>query len=121
MNRYIAFGIMVLGLPGLVKAQGDAQTAPSGAFTQTGSFPDGINQDESKVPQYTLPQLLVASDGTSITSAEDWVRKRRPEVLRLFETQMYGKTPRDKADVTTRVRSEDKHALGGKATRREVT
>src|SRR5262249_20104996 len=83
-------------------------------------FPDGINQDESKVPPYPLPEVLVASDGSKITTAEEWKAKRRPEVLRLFETRMYGKTPREKVDMTSRVRSESTTALGGKAPRREV-
>jgi len=49
------------------------------------------NYDEAKVPKYTLPDPLVMADGAKVASAEDWKNKRRPEVLRLFETHMYGK------------------------------
>ena len=39
------------------------------------------NYDESKVPEYTLPDPLVAADGTKVTDAETWLAKRRPEIL----------------------------------------
>lgn len=51
------------------------------------------NYDESKIPAYTLPELLVAEDGTEIADAEAWETKRRPEVLAMFEEHVYGKTP----------------------------
>ena len=48
---------------------------------------------------------------------------RRPELLRLFETEMYGRVPTPPSPIRTsyRVRSEDRDALGGKAIRREIT
>ena len=54
----------------------------------------GVNYDESKVPKYALPELLVMQDGTKVTSAEMWRSKRRPEVLKLMAEQMFGKLPR---------------------------
>lgn len=83
-------------------------------------FPDGINQDEAKVPAYTLPDPLVSLDGARITAADAWWKLRRPEILRLFATEMYGKTPENKLKITARKVSEPKDVLGGKATRQEV-
>jgi hypothetical protein len=113
---WLAF--IIIGLPMTARSQARDDKALITAAPQ--DFPDGINQDESKVPPYPLPEVLVAGDGSKVATVEEWKSKRRPEVMRLFETQMYGKTPREKVDVTSRVRSESTTALGGKATRREV-
>jgi hypothetical protein len=78
------------------------------------------NYDESKVPQYTLPDPLVCSDGTKVTDAETWRQKRRPEVLELFEEHMFGKAPGKPESMTFTTASVNKNALDGKATRKEV-
>src|SRR5690348_16322334 len=51
----------------------------------------GINYDESKVGAYTLPDPLVRSNGAAVRTAEEWRRGRRPELLALFEREVYGK------------------------------
>lgn len=80
------------------------------------------NYDESKVPPYTLPDPLVTADGQPVGSAADWRARRRPELLGLFTREVYGRTPegrpREMHWATTAV---DRRALGGKATRKEVT
>jgi hypothetical protein len=79
------------------------------------------NYDESKVPQYRLPDPLVGADGQAVTSPDAWREKRRPEVLKLFEQYVYGKAPGRPQGVACEVRSVDADALGGKAVRKEVT
>jgi hypothetical protein len=78
------------------------------------------NQDESKVPKYTLPDPLVLADGTKVADAETWRTKRRPEILNLFQTQVYGRSPGPLASTTYKVFEQDAKALGGKATRKQV-
>jgi len=82
------------------------------------------NYDESKVPQYTLPDTLKAKDGTTVRDAETWRNSRRGEVLAMFEREMFGKTPEAaqarKGKLNFVRQSEKKDALGGKATRSEV-
>lgn len=78
------------------------------------------NYDESKVPPYTLPNALAMEDGTPVTTKEQWIDRRRPEILRLFETHVYGKAPGKPADMHFEVLSEDRYALGNMATRKEV-
>ena len=49
------------------------------------SSQDPTNYDESKVPSYRLPELLVSIKGKSITNSQEWMEIRRPEILSLFE------------------------------------
>ncbi len=78
------------------------------------------NYDESKVRSYTLPDPLVCQDGTRVADAAAWRDKRRPEILKLFQDEMYGRAPGRPKDMTFEVLSVDKTALDGKATRKEV-
>ena len=79
------------------------------------------NYDESKVPKYTLPDPLLAEDGTKVASAEMWRTKRRPEILRLFQTHVYGRAPGRPEKMTFKVFDSDAKALGGVATRKQVS
>ncbi len=79
-----------------------------------------VNQDESRVPAYALPELLRTSSGETVKSAKDWERKRRPEILKIFEREVYGQTPGTRIPVSYQVKSVEKAAFGGKATRKEI-
>ncbi len=76
-------------------------------------------QDESKVPAYSLPDLLICNDGTKVTSADQW-RKRRAEILELFTTQMFGKAPQRPKGLSWTTFSHNPAALNGKAVRKEI-
>ena len=90
------------------------------ATTQTQQFVP--NYDESKVGSYTLPDPLVMNNGRKITSASQW-RARRQEILKRYETHVYGRTPAaaKAARISFSETSRDPKALGGLATRKEVT
>jgi dipeptidyl aminopeptidase/acylaminoacyl peptidase len=77
--------------------------------------------DEAKVPPYTLPDPLVLTDGRKVADARTWTDKRRPELLRLVAAHVYGRTPEGGPRARATVRSTDARALGGRATRTEVT
>lgn len=79
-----------------------------------------VNYDESKVPAFELPSLLTCADGSVVTTARQWERKRRPEVLEMFEQQMFGCTPKEKIRMRTEVVAENPAALGGIATSQQV-
>ncbi|MBC7928850.1 MAG: acetylxylan esterase [Bryobacteraceae bacterium] len=70
-------------------------------------------------PGYTLPDPLKTADGTSVT-AEGWRKYRRAQVLALFEKHVYGRSPARPKQMRFKVVEEDREALAGKATRREV-
>jgi hypothetical protein len=79
------------------------------------------NYDEQKVPDYTLPDPLVMSDGTKVTNGQTWEARRRPEILELFKTYVYGRAPVDRPkDMTFKVFDLERQALGGLATRKQV-
>lgn len=60
----------------------------------------GINYDESKVPDFVLPDPLICNDGQQVTTADEWEKVRRPEILEIFMSKVYGRTPTDKIDVS---------------------
>ncbi len=66
------------------------------------------NFDESKVPAYTLPDPLLCENGEKVKTVEEWEKHRRPELLNLVTTYMYGKAPVLKHPLQWRVDSVDK-------------
>ena len=51
------------------------------------------NYDEAKVGTYTLPDPLVLQNGQPVRDADTWFKQRRPEILKLYETEIYGRVP----------------------------
>lgn len=80
-----------------------------------------VNYDESLVGSYTLPDPLVLSDGRRVRDAKTWYKQRRPEIVRLFEEQQFGRSPGRPAGMSFDVFDKGTPALGGKALRRQVT
>ena len=83
--------------------------------------PPPENRDESLVLPYQLPDPLVLKSGQRVTDAATWTRTRRPEVLELFRTHVYGRRPPAPAELKYKVFDEASGALGGKAVRKQVT
>jgi (4-O-methyl)-D-glucuronate---lignin esterase len=110
-------------------AQPAAQTAPR---TNLGSDANGnplrlavktghvSNCDESKVPPYALPDPLKFADGRPVKDARTWQRARRPEILRLYETEIYGRIPANAPKVTWQVSETNETARDGAAVMRKV-
>ncbi len=67
-----------------------------------------------------LPDPLTMLDGSKVTTKEQWEQKRKPELKALFQHYMYGFLP-EPTKVTATVNAENKQALGGKATLKDVT
>jgi hypothetical protein len=80
----------------------------------------GTLTDEALVPPYVLPDVLTCLDSSSARDARTWVEVRRPEVLRLFQEQMYGRSPGRPDGMTFRVFDHDRSALQGAGTRKQV-
>ena len=74
------------------------------------------NYDEAKVPKYTLPAVLVVHDAAA------WEDQRRPEILELYRSEVFGRVPIRAAKASYEVGAVvDRQALGGKAIRKQVT
>jgi hypothetical protein len=94
----------------------------SAALTsQADAQPKDANYDESKVPQYELPDPLTLASGQQVTTAQQWRKQRRPEILELFRSEVYGRRPDRPEKMTFETASTEPKALGGKAVRKEVT
>ena len=78
------------------------------------------NYDESKVGSYTLPDPLVLGDGKPVRDAATWKQRRRPEILHLFEENVYGRSPGKPRDMSFEIFESDRRALDGKAVRKQV-
>ncbi|NLX13166.1 MAG: acetylxylan esterase [Phycisphaerales bacterium] len=77
--------------------------------------------DEEKGPMSSLPNPLITNDGMMVTDSDIWRQQRRTEILRLFETHVYGRSPGRPADMSFEVFDLDREALGGLATRKQIT
>ncbi len=105
----------VLSIALTIMAAGLASNAPSRC-----SAAESINYDESKVPAYVLPDPLLMQDGRPVTSATMWRELRRPEILELFRTQVYGRQLPTPEGLRFDVAEDTPAALVGKATRKRI-
>jgi hypothetical protein len=109
------------------------QTTPStGRSTNLGSDPSGnplrlalktghvSNYDETKVAPYTLPDPLVMADGKRVADARTWQTRRRAEILKRYETEIYGRIPATAPKVTWQVSETDPRAREGTALRKRL-
>ena len=78
------------------------------------------NYDESKVGDYKLPNPLVMNDGRPVTSAEMWFKERRPEILKFYQTEIYGRIPENTPKVKWEVTETDDKARDGTAIMKHV-
>ncbi|MGO9255500.1 MAG: alpha/beta hydrolase family protein [Bryobacteraceae bacterium] len=80
----------------------------------------GANFDEAKVPKYTLPALLTLANGQPVTTPQVWLNQRRPEILKIYQTEVFGRSPAAPARLDYEVAGSDAHALGGRAIRKQI-
>ncbi len=79
-----------------------------------------INYYEEKVPSYTLPDLLKTEKGKKVKSAGMWEKTRRNEILELFRENVYGRVSSTPYTKSFRLIKEDRKAMGGDATLKQV-
>lgn len=71
-----------------------------GADGRNPQAPNAANYDESKAnPTPDLPDPLRLNDGRRVTKASDWWRLRRPEIVELFDREIYGRMPKQTPGV----------------------
>ena len=80
-----------------------------------------VNYNEDSAGIYTLPDPLVMQNGGKVKNARTWYKKRRPEIVGLFEKFQYGRVPAKPKDMAFNVFDRGTPALEGIAIRKQVT
>lgn len=78
------------------------------------------NYDESKVPEYKLPDPLRTFTGKKVRKVKKWEKNRKPELLNFFTENVYGKIPGTIDIHSVDVLEVNENALNGKAKRKQV-
>jgi hypothetical protein len=62
--------------------------------------PNAANYDESKANQYgPLPDPLILKNGKKVTNAKIWWKQRRSEIVEQFDSEIYGRVPKNAPGV----------------------
>lgn len=88
----------------------------------TAQHKPGYNYEESRIQPYTMLDPLKLTDGQAVTSAAQWYEQRRPQLMRSFEQEEFGRTPlaAQNAIVHAKVIEHSESALGGLAIREQI-
>lgn len=92
-------------------------TLASGCSTSSGRWPAAADLP----PQPGLPDPLVTLAGTRVTTVQEWMGQRRPELRRLFEHYMYGFLPPAPTRMRFKTDAMFTDFLGGRATLKLIT
>ena len=79
-----------------------------------------FNFDESKVPNYSLPNPLLKNDGNLVANKEEWNESRRCELMEVFRGQMYGRRPTVSYSLSFEETAKVQNAFNGAATGRAM-
>jgi len=82
---------------------------------------ENVISDESKVPAYQLPDVLTRFNGRKVKTSKVWFNKQRPEILKFFTTEVYGKVPGKMNISEVKIRETSDKALNGLAIRKQVS
>jgi hypothetical protein len=77
--------------------------------------PDASSEATANPFKETMPDLMTFEDGTKVTSADQWP-KRRTVIVEVFEREVYGRIPRSVPSVKWEVASTVEGESGGVAT-----
>jgi hypothetical protein len=74
---------------------------------------NAANRDELKAGQYTsLPDPLILNNGKRVKSVIVWWKKRRLELIELFDRELYGRMPANIPEVTWKVLNITRDSVG---------
>ncbi|GEO08107.1 glucuronyl esterase domain-containing protein [Segetibacter aerophilus] len=82
--------------------------------------PNEANYDEAKVPKYVLPEVLRTTSNIEVKNKTTWESVRRPELIKLFEDNIYGQMPKKYSNIKYTVSNRDANAMNGKAELKQV-
>ncbi len=78
------------------------------------------NYDEAKVGSTALPDPLVLANGERVRDAATWTTRRRAELVRIYEQEIFGAVPASAPKARAEVVATEPGVLGGKAVRKHV-
>ncbi|WP_448663290.1 hypothetical protein ACG3SL_01045 [Sphingomonas sp. CJ20] len=77
------------------------------------SAPNHANYDEAQAnPFPTLPDVLTTRAGRKVTTADQWWKVRRPEIVEDFAREIYGRVPASAPRITWQVAATDRERIG---------
>jgi len=80
----------------------------------TPGAPNAANYDEARADVYpNLPNPLILLNGKRVTTAKMWWSKRRPQIVELFDEDIYGRVPAHVPAVTWQVASTTRETVSG--------
>ena len=86
-----------------------------GANGRDPDAPNAANYDEAKAnPHPVLPDPLTFANGKRVKNAQDWWKKRRPELVEIYDREIYGRVPKNAPGVTWSVKEIRDDVVGGK-------
>ena len=108
--------------PTLAGCLGCALVVAAADAREPKEFDANVIYDESRIPHYDLPPLLVNSAGEQVTTAAAWQQTRRPEIMALLSNLIYGSVPLPPSPIQREftVTATDPEFMDGKATRKDI-
>src|SRR5688572_8090694 len=90
-------------------------TIRQGANGRDPNAPNAANYDESKGNPYPeLPAALTLANGKPVKDGKAWWNKRRPEIVEIFDREVYGRIPGNVPGVTWTVKESREDVVGGR-------
>ena len=91
-------------------------------YGQSKEWESDVIYNESKVPFYELQDPLVTISGNRVTTQEEWLNIRRPQIMGMFAATIYGRIPNPETpiEVDYELLSEDKLFFDGRGTRKHI-
>ena len=80
-----------------------------------------VIDDEVNVSEYKLPDVLTRFNGGKVKSAKVWYTKQRPDILKKFTNEVYGKVPGDMEISEVKVWETSTDAINGLAIRKQLS
>lgn len=137
LEKWVETGAAPEEIIAVRKTAGGVRTRPLCAYPKVARYKGSGSTDEAAnfecaapdaaaaaiVPGGPLgsPDLLRMADGRKVSTANEWRRLRRPEVVRLFEANQFGRTVAGRGKVVFQAAELEKDALGSKAVRKQTT
>ena len=75
--------------------------------------PNAANSDQLLANPYPdYPDALIFKTGKKVSTAEQWWKQRRPEIVEDFEREVYGRVPKTAPKITWQVKVTDREYVG---------